>query len=79
MEDKREEAKIIEVKDLIDELDDILFSKSIVTQLVEPDISEYERGVHAGKLYILGWLKSKVIPKEEVKEKVEDTKVRHRE
>ena len=55
---------------LLDEIGDKIGSVATVMMLVRPNVSEYERGTIAGKIELLGEIKTGLIPKPVEQEKV---------
>ena len=43
----------MEIKDIIDNAKESIYSESMVKQLVAEDVNEYDRGVVAGRIHML--------------------------
>ena len=50
----------MDIKDVLQEANDALFTESMVKELIDKDITDYERGVVKGRIEMLNWIKSKL-------------------
>ena len=50
----------MDIKDVLQEANDTLFTESMVKELIDKDITEYERGIVKGRIEMLNWIKSKL-------------------
>ena len=50
----------MDIKDVLQEANDILFTESMVKELIDKDITDYERGIVKGRIEMLNWIKSKL-------------------
>ncbi len=50
----------MDIKDVLQEANDTLFTESMVKELIDKDITDYERGIVKGRIEMLNWIKSKL-------------------
>lgn len=50
----------MDIKDVFQEAIDTLFTESMVKELIDKDITDYERGIVKGRIEMLNWIKSKL-------------------
>ena len=50
----------MEIKDIIANVKDILYSESMVKQLSGVDVTEYERGIVAGKIQMISYIEQEL-------------------
>ena len=50
----------MDIKDVLQEANDTLFAESMVKELIDKDITDYERGIVKGRIEMLNWIKSKL-------------------
>lgn len=50
----------MDIKDVLKEAIDTLFTESMVKELIDKDITDYERGIVKGRIEMLNWIKSKL-------------------
>ena len=50
----------MEIKDIIVNVKDILYSESMVKQLSGVDVTEYERGIMAGKIQMISYIEQEL-------------------
>ena len=50
----------MDIKDVLQEANDTLFTESMVKELIDKDITDYERGVVKGRIEMLNWIKSRL-------------------
>lgn len=50
----------MDIKDVLQEAIDTLFTESMVKELIDKDITDYERGIVKGRIEMLNWIKSKL-------------------
>ena len=50
----------MDIKDVLQEANDTLFTDSMVKELIAKDITDYERGIVKGRIEMLNWIKSKL-------------------
>lgn len=55
----------MDIKDVLQEANDTLFTESMVKELIDKDITDYERGVVKGRIEMLNWIKSKLESEED--------------
>lgn len=48
----------MDIKDVLQEAIDTLFTESMVKELIDKDITDYERGIVKGRIEMLNWIKS---------------------
>lgn len=48
----------MDIKDVLQEANDTLFTESMVKELIDKDITDYERGIVKGRIEMLNWIKS---------------------
>lgn len=48
----------MDIKDVLKEAIDTLFTESMVKELIDKDITDYERGIVKGRIEMLNWIKS---------------------
>ena len=48
------------IKDVLQEANDTLFTESMVKELIDKDITDYERGIVKGRIEMLNWIKSRL-------------------
>lgn len=50
----------MDIKDVFQEAIDTLFTESMVKELIDRDITDYERGIVKGRIEMLNWIKSRL-------------------
>lgn len=55
----------MDIKDVLQEANDTLFTESMVKELIDKDITDYERGIVKGRIEMLNWIKSKLESEED--------------
>lgn len=50
----------MDIEDVLQEANDTLFTESMVKELIDKDITDYERGIVKGRIEMLNWIKSKL-------------------
>ena len=50
----------MDIKDVLQEANDTLFTESMVKELIDKDITDYERGIVKGRIEMLNWIKSRL-------------------
>ncbi len=50
----------MDIKDVLQEANYTLFTESMVKELIDKDITDYERGIVKGRIEMLNWIKSKL-------------------
>ena len=50
----------MDIKDVLQEANDTLFTESMVKELIDKDITDYERGIVKGRIEMINWIKSKL-------------------
>lgn len=50
----------MDIKDVLQEANDALFAESMVKELIDKDITDYERGIVKGRIEMLNWIKSRL-------------------
>ncbi len=50
----------MDIKDVLQEANDTLFTESMVKELIDKDITDYERGIVKGRIEMFNWIKSKL-------------------
>lgn len=50
----------MDIKDVLQEAIDTLFTESMVKELIDKDTTDYERGIVKGRIEMLNWIKSKL-------------------
>jgi hypothetical protein len=50
----------MEIKDIIANVKDIIYSESMVKQLSDVGITEYERGITAGKIQMISYIEQEL-------------------
>lgn len=50
----------MDIKDVLQEANDTLFTESMVKELIDKDITDYERGIVKGRIEMLNWIKLKL-------------------
>ena len=50
----------MDIKDVLQEASEILFTETMVKELIDKDITDYERGVVKGRIEMLNWIKMKL-------------------
>lgn len=55
----------MDIKDILQEANDTLFTESMVKELIDKDITDYERGIVKGRIEMLNWIKSKLESEED--------------
>lgn len=54
-----------DINKVIEDIEKVMYSPNIIVQLIEKDISDYDRGRVAGKLEMLSFIKSALIIEED--------------
>lgn len=55
----------MDIKDVLQEANDTLFTESMVKELIDKDITDYERGIVKGRIEMLNWIKSRLESEED--------------
>ena len=55
----------MDIKDVLQEANDTLFTESMVKELIDKGITDYERGIVKGRIEMLNWIKSKLESEED--------------
>ena len=50
----------MDIKDVLQEASEILFTETMVKELIDKDITDYERGIVKGRIEMLNWIKSRL-------------------
>jgi hypothetical protein len=50
----------MEIKDIIANVKDIIYSESMVKQLSDVSVTEYERGITAGKIQMISYIEQEL-------------------
>lgn len=54
-----------DINKVIEDIEKVMYSPNIIVQLIEKDVSDYDRGRVAGKLEMLSFIKSALIIEED--------------